>query len=145
MPSPLLEAAYLLQAFVAALEALQIQTLLVYGYVRGVYSFVVHSVGPFLGLLLLFTILVQIKTPSPSRQQTLRFELVKSTIVSILWVWFLVSTIVGWWDPYFNIANIILSFLFISVVFYSTLWVSLRKERNAGAAVRGEAQSLLPH
>jgi hypothetical protein len=31
------------------------------------------------------------------------------------------------------------------VVFYSTLWVSLRKEPHAGAAVRGEAQSLLPH
>ncbi len=40
MSSPFLEAAYLVQAFVAALEALQIPTLLFPGHVRGVYSFV---------------------------------------------------------------------------------------------------------
>ncbi|KAN0106182.1 hypothetical protein V8E51_009058 [Hyaloscypha variabilis] len=116
MSSPFLEAAYLVQAFVAALEALQIPTLLFLGGVRGVYSFVVHSVGPVLGLLLLFTILVQIKTPNPSRKQTLRFELVKSIIVTVLWVWFLISSIVGWRDPYYSIATIILSLLFIRSV-----------------------------
>lgn len=32
-----------------------------------------------------------------------------------------------------------------SVVFYSTLWVSLRKELHTGGAVTGEAESLLLH
>jgi hypothetical protein len=46
MSSPFLEAAYLVQAFVAALEALQIPTLLFLGGVRGVYSFVYLSPLP---------------------------------------------------------------------------------------------------
>ena len=32
-----------------------------------------------------------------------------------------------------------------SVVFYSTLWMSLRKELRIGGAVTGEAESLLLH
>jgi hypothetical protein len=74
--------------------------------------------GPILALLLLFTILVQIKTSSPSRKQTLRFELIKSTIVSVLWVWLLISSIVGYtWNAYYRLANIILSFIFIWSVY----------------------------
>jgi len=149
MPSPLLEGAYLLQAFLAAIEVLQISSLFYWGYTPyspNVYSYIVHSLGPLLALLLLFTILVQIKTPSPTRKQTLRFELLKSLIVSIFWVWLLISSIIRWhWDPYYHLATIVLSFLFVCVVFYSTLWVSLRKEPHPGAAVRGEAESLLPH
>jgi hypothetical protein len=48
MTTPLLEAAYLLQAFVAAIEALQISSVF-YGYLpHGVYSFVYLLPFPFL-------------------------------------------------------------------------------------------------
>jgi hypothetical protein len=78
----------------------------------------VHTLGPFLALLLLFTILVQIKTPSPTRKQTLRFELLKSLIVSIFWVWLLISSIIGWhWDSYYHLATIVLSFLSVWSVY----------------------------
>jgi len=138
MPSPLLEGAYLLQAFLAAIEVLQISSLFYWGYSSNVYSYMylpstfpslipfqarltppsVHTLGPFLALLLLFTILVQIKTPSPTRKQTLRFELLKSLIVSIFWVWLLISSIIGWhWDSYYPLATIVLSFLFVWSVY----------------------------
>jgi hypothetical protein len=41
MPSPLLEAAYLIQAFVAAIEALQVTSLFYYpyGYVHDIYTY----------------------------------------------------------------------------------------------------------
>jgi hypothetical protein len=46
MTIPLLEAAYLLQAFVAAIEALQISSLF-YGYLpNGVYTFVYFPLSP---------------------------------------------------------------------------------------------------
>jgi len=84
--------------------------------------FRVKSVAPILAFLLLFTILVQIKLSSPSRKQTLRFELIKSIIVTALWVWLLISTIV---DPNnrlyypwpYALGNLIISFLFISYVY----------------------------
>jgi hypothetical protein len=137
MSQAVLEGAYLLQAFVAALEALQITSLIYQPW--GVYSFMysplsstplptltnpfrVKSVAPILAFLLLFTILVQIKLSSPSRKQTLRFELIKSIIVTALWVWLLISTIV---DPNnrryypwpYALGNLIISFLFISYVY----------------------------
>jgi hypothetical protein len=141
MPSPLLEGAYLLQAFLAAIEVLQISSLFYWGYAPyspNIYSYMylpslfpsltplqarltppsVHSLGPLLALLLLFTILVQIKTPSHTRKQTLRFELLKSFIVSIFWVWLLISSIIRWhWDPYYHLATIVLSFLFVWSVY----------------------------
>jgi hypothetical protein len=84
--------------------------------------FRVKSVAPILAFLLLFTILVQIKLSNPSRKQTLRFELIKSIIVTVLWVWFLISTIVGP-NPHYSypwgyaLVNLIISFLFISYVY----------------------------
>jgi hypothetical protein len=84
--------------------------------------FRVRSVAPILAFLLLFTILVQIKLSSPSRKQTLRFELIKSIIVTALWVWLLISTIVElnnhhYYPWPYALVNLIISFLFISYVY----------------------------
>jgi hypothetical protein len=137
MSQAVLEGAYLVQAFVAALEALQITYLIYQPW--GVYNFMysplssthlpaltnpfrVKSLAPILAFLLLFTILVQIKLSSPSRKQTLRFELIKSIIVTALWVWLLISTIVDHNNQYYYpwpyaLVNLIISFLFISYVY----------------------------
>jgi hypothetical protein len=93
--TPLLEAIYLLQVSAAAIEALQVSSLF-YGYTpSGVYRFMSTShlsyssqsttqsactakvlSSPLLALLL-YTILIQIKSPNPSRKQSLHFELLK--------------------------------------------------------------------
>jgi hypothetical protein len=137
----LLEAAHLLQAFVAALESWQITSLLHLPY--SVYNFMyshllpsarpptphlslinktippsIKSLAPLLAFLLLYTTLVQIRLTSPSRHLTLRLELLKSAIVTALWLWLLISSVVGYWgNPYYRLVNCVLSFLFIWSVY----------------------------
>jgi hypothetical protein len=61
---------------------------------------------------------VQIRLTSPSRHLTLRPELIKSAIVTALWLWLLVSSVVGYWgNPYYKLVNCTLSFLFIWSVY----------------------------
>ena len=99
--------------------------------------FRIHLVGPIFAFVLLFTIFVQIKLSSPNRKQTLRLELVKSTIVSALWVWMLVSSILasddGLSGPYpfpsyghgwYKFVNVVVSFFFITFVPPSLLFSS---------------------
>ncbi|KAI9050542.1 hypothetical protein LZ554_005703 [Drepanopeziza brunnea f. sp. 'monogermtubi'] len=136
-----LEATILLQAFIAGIQTLQ--------FLRdwaGNHNY--HQAGtrlmaPLLSLLLLFTLLTQLKLSSPNRKQTLRLELTKSGLVTVLWAWSLVWSLVIR-SSVSGIVETVVSLVVLGIVFYSTLMVAWRT-RDGRISLRAEAGSLLPH
>ncbi|KAG4443282.1 hypothetical protein IFR05_001226 [Cadophora sp. M221] len=86
----LLEGTYLLQAFIAALEVSQLYFFNSDRYNHHLSGYLTHAISPILALALLLTVLTQLRLSSPTRKQTLRIELIKSALVTILWVWLVV-------------------------------------------------------
>ncbi|KAK0111460.1 hypothetical protein ONS95_001816 [Cadophora gregata] len=146
----LLEGTYLLQAFIAGLEVSQLYFFNTERYTHHLFNYLTVAIAPILALALLLTVLTQLRLSSPTRQQTLRIEFIKSGLVTILWVWLVVWS----WDFWGNrsghgtvhkIVSTVVSLVFAGGIYYSTLFVALRRERGGRISLRDEAGSLLPH
>ncbi|EKD21450.1 hypothetical protein MBM_00563 [Drepanopeziza brunnea f. sp. 'multigermtubi' MB_m1] len=98
MPSTIkeaaLEATILLQAFIAGIQTLQFYWDWAGNHNYHQAGYETRLIALLLSLLLLFIVLTQLKLSSPNRKQTLRLELTKSGLVTVLWVWSLVWSLV---------------------------------------------------
>ncbi|KAE8442153.1 hypothetical protein EG329_003804 [Mollisiaceae sp. DMI_Dod_QoI] len=125
------EALYMLQAFTAAVDALQIVQFFLFSRFKNAHKIVIYTVAPILGFILLFIVLTQIRFIGRSHKLNVDFEWLKSGIVTALWLWLTIESGVSKWGSDAHMATAcVLSLAFVALVFYSTLVMAANKHRG---------------
>ncbi|KAH8653348.1 hypothetical protein BX600DRAFT_470624 [Xylariales sp. PMI_506] len=99
------------------------------------YDFITHFTCTILSAGILYIVYVQRILPTTTRLLTLRFEVTKSALASVLWLWLLLDAIFGPKGLYYRydrkarIQVAIISVVLLPLLYYSTVWYALRKLR----------------